>query len=146
MATFSFLFAIYVILSRKFWVKMLRTLLLIGLGSFLGGVARYGLSSVVQSHTNMLFPWGTFWVNVLGCLAIGLLNGLFARNGWLSTDLRIFLTVGFCGGFTTFSTFIYENHLMLASGRFLAFAAYAGLSLVAGLVAVYAGYALVTRY
>ena len=115
------------------------------MGSFLGGVARYLLSSLVQTNVNMLFPWGTFCVNLLGCLGIGLLNGLFARYGWLSADLRVFLTVGFCGGFTTFSTFIYESHLMLTGGRILAFAAYAGLSLMVGLVAVYAGYALVMR-
>ncbi len=124
---------------------MLRTLLLIGMGSFLGGVARYLLSSLVQTNVNMLFPWGTFCANILGCLGIGLLNGLFARYGWLGADLRVFLTVGFCGGFTTFSTFIYESHLMLTGGRILAFAAYAGLSLMVGLVAVYAGYALVMR-
>ncbi|MFR5871980.1 MAG: fluoride efflux transporter FluC [Alistipes sp.] len=83
---------------------MLRTLLFIGMGSFIGGIARFLLARWVQGGTGSSFPFGTLAVNVLGCLAIGLLYGIFERGNLMNPDLRLFLTVGLCGGFTTFST------------------------------------------
>lgn len=118
---------------------MFRIILLIGAGGFLGSVARYLLSRYVQQTVLSSFPFGTFWVNILGCFLIGLFYGLSERNGLMSDDLRLFLTVGFCGGFTTFSTFANESLGLLRDESFLYFAAYASLSVFLGLVAVYLG-------
>ena len=82
---------------------MIRAIFFIGAGSFVGGVARYLLSHVVQTNVASGFPWGTMVVNILGCFFIGLLYGLFERGSIMNGDLRVFLTTGFCGGFTTFS-------------------------------------------
>ena len=73
---------------------MLRTLLFIGMGSFIGGIARFLLARWVQGGTGSSFPFGTLAVNVLGCLAIGLLYGIFERGNLMNPDLRLFLTVG----------------------------------------------------
>lgn len=85
------------------------------------------------------FPVGTFVVNILGCLLIGFLFGLSERGQLLSAEWRMFLTVGFCGGFTTFSTFANENILLLRDEAFFYFSLYVGLSVVLGLFAVYFG-------
>ena len=82
-------------------------------------------------------------VNVAGCLLIGLFCGWFERTDMLSPEWRLFLTVGFCGGFTTFSTFVHEDYTMLLTDRFGAFAVYAVLSFASGLLAVWLGYFLV---
>lgn len=81
---------------------MLKTIIYIGVGSGLGGVARYLLSRLIQEHAGAsLFPWGTFAVNIIGCLVIGLIYGLIDRGFSLSPEMKAFLTVGLCGGFTT---------------------------------------------
>lgn len=98
---------------------MLKTLLIVGAGSFTGGALRYLLSKAIQSWGFHSFPVGTFCVNILGCLAIGLFYGLFERNNLMSANLRLFLTVGLCGGFTTFSTFINESFQMIRDANFL---------------------------
>lgn len=85
--------------------------------------------------------WGTFVANVTGCFLIGLLYGWFERHG-VAEHWRMFLTVGFCGGFTTFSTFVHENYAALNDGRFLMMLCYATLSFVAGLAMVYVGQVL----
>lgn len=118
-------------------------ILLVAAGSALGGVARYLLSKVITAHTAGVFPWGTFAVNVLGCFIIGIVYGLAGRHIGLSENARIFLTVGFCGGFTTFSTFAHENYLLFDSGNVLTVAAYAAASFFVGLIMAYAGHALV---
>ena len=122
---------------------MYRTLLFIGCGSFLGGIARYLLSRVIQNGTVTSFPLGTLIVNVLGCLIIGLLYGIFDHGGLLNSNLRLFLTVGFCGGFTTFSTFMNEDFLLLQDQNFFYFLLYTVLSLVLGLTATYLGHLVI---
>jgi CrcB protein len=120
---------------------MLKTLLVIGSGSFLGGVARYLTTKLIQNFAVSTFPFGTMVVNLLGCLLIGLF-GISERTNLINDEWRLFLTVGFCGGFTTFSAFANENVILLRDGNFYFFALYTGLSVFLGLVAVFLGNAL----
>jgi CrcB protein len=120
---------------------MLKDLLCVGAGSFAGGVMRYLVSLAMKGMGG--FPWATFIVNVVGCLLIGLLWGLSVRSSnALSGHLGLFLTVGFCGGFTTFSTFSKESLALLQTGSYVTFALYAVGSILFGLAAVALGYLL----
>lgn len=120
---------------------MIKTIIYIAAGSGIGGVARFLLTRVIQEHAgNAAFPWGTFAVNVIGCFAIGLIYGLLDRGFSLSPEMKAFLTVGLCGGFTTFSTFVHENHLLFGSSGFPTVALYAGASFTIGLLLAYAGH------
>ena len=118
---------------------MWRLLLIIGTGSFLGGVSRYLLSRFVQNMFLSPYPYGPFVVNILGSLLIGFLYGLSVKENILTPEWRMFLTVGFCGSFTTFSTFIHENVALLRDGDFFHFAFYTGLSIFLGILAVFLG-------
>lgn len=122
---------------------MLKTILFIGAGSFFGGVVRFLVSRAVQSGVSSGFPWGTMVVNVAGCLFIGILYGLFERNHVGNEAVRMFLTVGFCGGFTTFSTFVHENYALLGSGHFSHAVLYPVLSFALGLLAAWIGHLVV---
>ena len=84
-------------------------ILSIAAGSALGGVSRYLISRIIQININSPFPWGTLAVNLAGCLILGIIYGLLDRNFHLSEGLKLFITVGFCGGFTTLSTFVGES-------------------------------------
>jgi len=118
---------------------MLRTLLLIGLGGFLGSISRFlialGMNRIFQS----VLPIGTLFVNILGCLLIGIIYSLAEQKNMLSPELRVFLSVGFCGGFTTYSSFAFEKFNLIKTGDFLLLAVYLGASVFLGLIAVYAG-------
>lgn len=118
---------------------MLKILFMIGSGSFIGGIARYLLSKFIQNNILTEFPLGTFVVNTLGCLLIGIFYGIAERTDVMSAELRLFLTVGFCGGFTTFSTFANENIALLRDGNILYFALYTALSVFLGILATYFG-------
>jgi CrcB protein len=85
---------------------------------------------------------GTFTANILGCLIIGVIYGLSARFSWLTPEWRFFLATGFCGGYTTFSTFAYENIKLLETSNYGMFMAYSLLSFVTGLLAVFVGLAI----
>ena len=98
-------------------------LMIVGLGSFAGGVLRFLLARFVQVNSASSFPWGTAAVNLLGCFILGFLYGLFNRS-LLHTETRLFLTAGLCGGFTTFSTLMNESFLLLKEGNFSAFFLY----------------------
>lgn len=119
---------------------MLKNILLVALGGAAGSVARYLLSKAIQDTAATAFPWGTMAVNVAGCLLIGLLYGLASGDGTrLGADLKLMLTVGFCGGFTTFSTFANESLTLAKTGDALLSAAYIGSSVALGIIAVAAG-------
>ena len=94
----------------------MKDLLLIGLGSCLGGMARHLVGLCVR-HLGVASLWGTLAVNLLGCLLIGLLAGLFARHPNVSLAAQRFLTIGVCGGFTTFSTFSRDGLTLWQEGR-----------------------------
>jgi len=122
---------------------MFRLILIIGAGGFLGTVSRFLTSRYVQSHIFTAFPYGTFIVNILGCFLMGLIFGLSEKGNIVNSDWRLFLTVGFCGGFTTFSTFANENLALLRDGNFFYFALYTSLSVFLGLFATYFGNLLI---
>lgn len=118
---------------------MLRSILIVGLGGFAGSVLRY----LAARFLNTNFPWGTMLVNIAGCLLVGIFYGMIERGDIASPEVRLLLTVGFCGGFTTFSAFMNENFMMLKAGEFLPLAFYTAGSLVLGLIATWFGYWLV---
>jgi len=106
------------------------------IGGGVGSVLRYAIGLCIGAAT---FPWATLAVNVGGSLAIGIFGGWGERFGW-SEAVRLALTVGLCGGFTTFSTFSKESLALVQSGRWCTFAAYAIGSVAIGLAAVTLGY------
>ena len=122
---------------------MFKTLLIAGTGGFIGTVLRFLVSRYFQEHTFSLFPWGTFTVNIVGSLLIGIFYGMSERGNLLSPDVRIFLTVGICGGFTTFSSFSNDAFMLLQEKDWLKLSLYASLSFFLCLVAVYLGRTLV---
>jgi CrcB protein len=123
---------------------MIKTLLLIGTGGFLGSISRFLASRFVQNNIPSAFPFGTFLVNITGCLLIGLIYGFSEKSSLLTPGWKMFLTVGFCGGFTTFSTFANENLALLRDGNFFHFIVYSGLSVFLGIAATFFG-VLITK-
>lgn len=127
---------------------MFKLLIFIFLGSGLGGVCRYlstkGIEKII-ALSNIpaaisIFPWGTMLVNITGSFIIGLIYGLVAKGTDIPAETKTFLTVGFCGGLTTFSTFSHENLLLFNDGRILTVILYAGASLTLGLLAAWLGH------
>jgi len=118
------------------------TYLIVFLGAGLGGAARHGVNVLSARLVGTGFPAGTLLVNAFGCLLMGLIAGTFAFRGHLSQDVRLFLTTGVLGGFTTFSTFSLDAALLWERGETGLAALYVGASLVLSLAGVAAGLAL----
>ena len=113
---------------------------LVGVGSLIGGILRYGLSSwVYRALDNPWFPYGTLAVNLLGCLVIGFLSGLAEARAAFTPEARLFLFVGVLGGFTTFSSFGLETFALARDGQSLAVLANIGSQVGLGLFAVWLG-------
>jgi len=114
---------------------------LVGLGSMAGGVSRYGISLWTQNISVFSIPYGTLISNLAGCLIIGFVAGISGKSELLSSEMRLLLATGFCGGFTTMSSFVYElgqfvqdKEYFFASSYFVATLAGAGLAFVVGLM------------
>ncbi len=116
----------------------MKQLLLVFVGGGIGSVLRFLIGKYLNDAGSGL-PYGTFAANILGSLLIGIILGLAVKQNTLSENQILFLATGFCGGFTTFSAFAYENHLFLKSGDFTSFAIYTVASFVFGFLAVFAG-------
>lgn len=120
----------------------MKNLLLVFLGGGFGSVLRYIIGKHLNNNENGI-PYGTFAANILGSLLIGIILGMAAKNNTFSQNQTLLLATGFCGGFTTFSTFAYENHVFLKSGDFTSFAVYTVASFIVGFLAVFFGMYLV---
>lgn len=120
--------------------------LVVFLGGGLGSAARHGVNVLSAQYLGTRYPIGTFCINVLGSLVIGMLAESFALKAHLPMSMRLFLITGMVGGFTTFSTFSLETGLLYERGELLAAAIYAVASVVCGLLALFAGMALIRHF
>jgi CrcB protein len=118
---------------------MLKSIIIVGFGGFVGTVARFLVSRYFQENVTSVFPWSTLIINIVGSLLIGIIYGISEKGDFLSSEVRLFLTVGICGGFTTFSTFSNDAFLLLRQEEWIRFAFYTSFSFFLGLLAVYAG-------
>ena len=119
---------------------MIKSLLIVGAGSFIGGAIRYLLSTFMKNVCGSGFPWGTLSVNLLGCFLFGIIFAIFSKNNSTGNTLYLLLTTGICGGFTTFSTFAHESVQMLQHGNTFGFIGYVATSIIAGLAFMVLGY------
>ena len=120
----------------------MRQILMIFLGGGLGSISRYLISREVTRQLEITLPLGTLAVNVLGCFVIGMIIALVERYR-LNPAWTLLFATGFCGGFTTFSFFAYENHLLIREGDYVAFVFYTLLSLILGFLATFLGIVLI---
>lgn len=116
--------------------------LLIGAGGFIGTVSRYLSQQLILKLFDTMFPLATMTVNIIGSFIIGIIYGISENNQFLTPDMRLFLAVGFCGGFTTFSSFAYES-LGLFRNNPAQMMIYMGSSVIVGLIAAYLGLLLI---
>lgn len=121
---------------------MMKQILLVFIGGGFGSVLRFIMGKFLNNPQDGI-PYGTFAANIIGSLLIGIILGIAAKNDTLSSNQTVLLATGFCGGFTTFSTFAYENHIFLKSGDFTSFAIYTIASFIIGFLAVFFGMYLV---
>ncbi len=122
---------------------MFKTVLLAGLGGFIGSCLRYLVGRLCHLMFTSPYPWGTFLVNIIGSFFIGVLFGLVEKTNMISAQMNVFLITGFCGGFTTFSSFADDMYLLADGKQWGYFAAYVGLSFILGLLLVCAGRSLI---
>ncbi|MCA1759883.1 MAG: fluoride efflux transporter CrcB [Bacteroidales bacterium] len=122
---------------------MLRTILLVGSGGFIGSAMRYLVQYYMEKSLTSTFPWGTLIANIAGSFFIGMVFALAEKGNLMNAEWRIFLAVGICGGFTTFSSFAYNNLTMLNERAWGSLLLNIGGNLFLGILAVYLGIILI---
>ena len=122
----------------------MKSFLLVFLGGGLGSGSRYLVASAMNQYSKVL-PYGTFTVNILGCLLIGLILGYAQKENTLTSDQTLLLATGFCGGFTTFSAFANENLELIKNGEIFNLSLYTFGSIIVGVLAVFIGFYLTNR-
>lgn len=121
---------------------MIKAILLVGAGGALGSSLRYLTTFYMQKWISQTYPWATFVANMLGCLLIGVLMGYFSKLQFSNNDYKLLLVTGFCGGYTTFSAFAFENFTLFQQGNSATALIYILMSIICGLLAVMGGIAL----
>jgi CrcB protein len=116
--------------------------LVVSAGAAVGGVLRYGISSFIQKHISVIFPYGTLVVNIVGSFILGFIMFYLNEKELIGNELRLFLTIGFCGGFTTFSTFSYETLSLFLETEYLLAIYNVLLNVVLCLIGIYLAYLL----
>ena len=122
---------------------MLKSIFIVGLGSFVGGALRYTISTLMKSLCGQGFPWGTLFVNLLGSFVFGVVFALFSKYSSTNSPWCLLLTTGVCGGFTTFSAFTNESLQMLHAGNIGGFIGYVATSLIMGIALIALAYWIV---
>ena len=117
----------------------------VAIGAGVGGLSRFYLAGFIQQRAGADFPAGTLIINITGSFLVGFIMRIALQSDIISAETRTLLTTGFCGGYTTFSTFTYETALMVDDGEYSRAALYVGASLVIGVVAMYLGFAVANR-
>lgn len=123
----------------------MKEVILVFFGGGIGSALRYLVSKSFTGWINNPFPYSTFLVNIIGCFLIGIFLTLPERFDWFTIEYRLFLATGICGGFTTFSTFSYENFALIKEGDYMYFVSYTILSFAIGLTATFLGMYLVKK-
>ena len=118
---------------------MIRNIFLVGIGGGIGSIARYLWQKWCTEHYPGLFPWGTFTINLTGCLLIGIVWGLSLKGEGINAGWKLFLMTGICGGYTTFSAFSLESVNLLKENKPGIFTLYVGGSILLGLLGTYLG-------
>ena len=119
---------------------MLKNLMIVALGGGIGSALRYLIQETLHKQVDNFEPYGTFVVNILGCLLLGILAGYAEQEKLINANMNLLLMSGFCGGFTTFSTFAHQGHGLFTSSKPVQALLYVGLSVIIGLLAAYFGY------
>ena len=122
---------------------MFKAMIVAGLGGFIGTCLRYLVGKFCHFYLASPFPWGTFAVNIIGSFVIGIFFGLAERAHVISPSMNVFLITGFCGGFTTFSSFAEDMFLLIQNKHWLYFGLYMGLSIILGIILVWLGRSLI---
>ncbi|HPO62199.1 MAG TPA: fluoride efflux transporter CrcB [Candidatus Kapabacteria bacterium] len=118
---------------------MFKQVLIVGIAGLIGTVSRFLSNHIIHKYFITSFPIGSLLVNLVGCFLIGFFLGLFEKGSLVSADLKLFLTVGFCGGFTTFSTFSNDSINLYNNSDFLNLMMYLGVSIFAGIFMTFLG-------
>ena len=122
---------------------MIRLLLLIGIGGFTGSILRFVIQQATDRYLSSTLPIGIFLVNIISSFMIGIIFGLALEKNVLSDEMRLMLATGFCGGFTTFSAFSFDNLKLLQNSEYAHLILYSGGSVLLGILATFLGIALI---